>query len=241
MKYRQLIFDTLKTKFEGVSDNIIGRLADKLATSADTEEAAKAAAEGVTLQRLLESYGDSRATEASQTAVKNYESKYSLKNGISVNTGGTTEGEADPAQVQQGAETIPAWAQSLIDSNKRLNEELANMKRGKITETRQAQLAEITSHLPENLRKAYARTPVDKLTDEEFETLKSDITTEVGGLQTELAAKGAVFGKPAANHGGQPGNELTQAQQEAIADGRNAARVAGHIYDGRRDCFRFYS
>ena len=39
MKYRQLIFDTLKTKFEGVSDNIIGRLADKLATSADTEEA----------------------------------------------------------------------------------------------------------------------------------------------------------------------------------------------------------
>lgn len=217
MKYRQLIFDTLKTKFEGVSDNIIGRLADKLATSADTEEAAKAAAEGVTFQRLLESYGDSRATEASQTAVKNYESKYSLKNGVSTNTGGTTEGEANPTQSQPGAETIPAWAQALVDSNKRLNEELANMKRGKVTETRQAQLAEITAKLPESLRKAYARTPVDALSDDEFNNLKNDITSEVSGLQADFAAKGAIFGQPAANHGGQPGNELTKAQQEAIA------------------------
>ncbi len=221
MRYRQIIIDTLKANFKGVSDKIIGRLADKLAAKAETEEDAKAAAEAVTFQQVLDSYGDSRATEASLTAVKNYESKYGLKDGVSTASEG--DGKEDPANTSKkekqpkGAETMPAWAQALVDSNKKLNEELANMKRGRVTETRQAQLAEITSQLPENLRKAYARTPVDKLTDEEFETLKSDITTEVGGLQTELAAKGAVFGKPAANHGGQPDNELTQAQQAAIA------------------------
>lgn len=73
MRYRQLIIDTLKANFKGVSDKIIGRLADKLAAKAATEEDAKAAAEAVTFQQLLDSYGDSRATEASITAVKNYE------------------------------------------------------------------------------------------------------------------------------------------------------------------------
>lgn len=221
MRYRQLIIDTLKANFQGVSDKIIGRLADKLAAKAATEEDAKAAAEAVTFQQLLDSYGDSRATEASLTAVKNYESKYGLKDGVS--TANEGDGKEDPANTSKkekqpkGADDMPAWAQALIDSNKKLSEGLANMKRGKVTETRQAQLAEITSKLPENLRKAYARTPLDKLTDEEFETLKGDITTEVSGLQTELAAKGAIFGKPAANHGGGGGAELTKEQQAAIA------------------------
>ena len=73
MRYRQLIIDTLKANFKGVSDKVVGRLADKLAAKAATEEDAKAAAEAVTFQQLLDNYGDSRATEASITAVKNYE------------------------------------------------------------------------------------------------------------------------------------------------------------------------
>lgn len=116
MRYRQLIIDTLKTRFTGVSDKIIGRLADKLAAKATTEEEAKAAAEAVTFQQVLDSYGDSRATEASLTAVKNYESKYGLKDGVSTASEG--DGNEDPTKTTkkgkqpQGEDDMPAWAQA---------------------------------------------------------------------------------------------------------------------------------
>ena len=55
--------------------------------------------------------------------------------------------------------------------------------------------------LPENLRKAYERTPVDGLTDEQFNTLVGEITTEVDGIVNDTRAKGAVFGRPAAQNG----------------------------------------
>ena len=224
MKFRQLIFDALKARFEGVSDNILGRVADKLAMQAATEEAAKAAAEAVTMQQLFESYGDSRATEASKTAVKKYENKYNLKDGVSINSnnGGNAAGHDDGgtgANQQQGADSqIPAWAQALIDNSKKLADELAKIKRSKVTETRQTRLAEITSKLPESLRKAYARTPVDNLSDEEFSTLVTDITNEVSGMQADMNAKGAIFGQPSVVLGGNGGNtELTKEQMEAIA------------------------
>ena len=76
---RKETLDTLKAKFEGVSDAILGRIADKIAKTATTGEQAQAAVEAYTLQQLLEGYGDSRATEAQQTAVHNYESRYGLK------------------------------------------------------------------------------------------------------------------------------------------------------------------
>ena len=66
---RKEILDALKAKFTGVSDAILGRIADKLAKTATTAEQVATAVEGVTFQQVLESYGDSRATEAQQTAV----------------------------------------------------------------------------------------------------------------------------------------------------------------------------
>ena len=78
---RKETLDALKAKFEGVSDAILGRIADKIAKTATTGEQAQAAVEDYTLQQLLEGYGDSRATEAQQTAVHNYESRYGLKDG----------------------------------------------------------------------------------------------------------------------------------------------------------------
>ncbi len=50
--------------------------------------------------------------------------------------------------------------------------------------------------LPENLRKPYSRISVKEFTDEEFEALTAEITTEVETIATETAAKGAVFGRP---------------------------------------------
>lgn len=219
---KQQILTALKAKFVGVSDAILDRVATKLAQTVTTAEQVQTAVDGVTFQQVLESYGDSRATQATQTAVHNYETKYGLKDGVKV-----TPPETQPAG---GAETVPAWAQALIDSNNSLKNELAQMKTARTTETRKQQISTLIEKLPENLRKAYSRTPVDGLTDEQFTALVGEITTEVGDIQSSIQQKGAVFGKPAAQNGGNQGAELTKEQVAAISQRDGAAQGQGQPF-----------
>ena len=75
---KEKILSALKTKFQGVSADILDRIATMLAKTATTEEQVTTAVEGVTdeLINMIEGYGDSRATGAQKTAVLNYERKY---------------------------------------------------------------------------------------------------------------------------------------------------------------------
>ncbi len=216
--FRTQIIEALRNRFAGVSDAILGRIADKLAKTVTSQEQVATAVEGVTFQQVLESYGDSRATEAQQTAVRNYESKYGLKDGAKVETGGGSPQEQQQP-TQQGEQTaIPKWAQAIIDSNKALNDELTAIKGERLAAGRRQKLAEITGRLPESLRKAYDRTPVDGMTDDDFNALLTEVGTEVEGIVTESSARGAVFGKPSALNGrAAQGNELSKEQQDAIA------------------------
>lgn len=232
---KQQILTALKAKFVGVSDAILDRVATKLAQTVTTAEQVQTAVDGVTFQQVLESYGDSRATQATQTAVHNYETKYGLKDGVKV-----TPPETQPPVVPPvtppvtppagGAETVPAWAQALIDSNNSLKNELAQMKTARTTETRKQQISTLIEKLPENLRKAYSRTPVDGLTDEQFAALVGEITTEVGDIQSSIQQKGAVFGKPAAQNGGNQGAELTKEQLAAITQRDGSAQGQGQPF-----------
>ena len=216
---RKEILDALTTKFVGVNATILGRIADKLAKTVTTSEQVKTAVDGVTFQQVLESYGDSRATEAAQTAVSNYEKKHGLKDGMKVDDGGAPYPKTEPAPKPAGdADQVPSWAQAIIDSNKSLAERLNKMDGERTTATRKQQLSAIIEKLPENIRKAYERTPVDGLTDEQFNTLVGEITTEVDGIASAIQAKGAVFGRPSVQGGtGNQGGELSKEQQEAIA------------------------
>ena len=231
---KQQILTALKAKFVGVSDAILDRVATKLAQTVTTAEQVQTAVDGVTFQQVLESYGDSRATQATQTAVHNYETKYGLKDGVKV-----TPPEQQPpvppvtppvTPPAGGAEAVPAWAQALIESNNSLKNELAQMKTDRTTETRKQQISTLIEKLPENLRKAYSRTPVDGLTDEQFTTLVGEITTEVGDIQSSIQQKGAVFGKPAAQNGGNQGAELTKEQLAAITQRDGSAQGQGQPF-----------
>ena len=229
---KQKLLEALKAKFPGGNATVLGRIADKLAKTATTEEQVTTAVAGVTQEfiDIIESYGDSRATEAQQTAVQNYETKHGLKDGqkIEANGGagggtGAGAGTTEKQEQQAGGAETPAWAQALIEANKKLSERLDKMDGERTTATRKQQLSDIIGKLPENLRKAYERTPVENLTDEQFTTLVEEVTTEVKGILSETRAKGAVFGKP--NFPGGSDNqrgELTKEQKEAIAqrDGR---------------------
>lgn len=74
------ILALLTTKFVGVPNAILKRMALKRAKTIITEEQATLFVEGLTLQDLFQSYGDSRATEAVKTVIVNREKKYGLKN-----------------------------------------------------------------------------------------------------------------------------------------------------------------
>lgn len=219
---RQLILDALKTKFPGVSEKILGRIADKLAKTVTTQEQVQTAVDGVQFQQVLESYGDSRATEATQTAVANYEAKHGLKDGKVVKAGDGDNGKTNPNG--DGDEKIPAWAQTLLADNKEMKATIKAMQGEKVTASRREQLSKIISALPPAVKKAYERTPVDSISDEEFETLKSEITTEAAEIAKETASKGVVFGKPTIqggtktqqNNGGE--KEATDDEAKAVVD-----------------------
>lgn len=208
--------ELLKAKFEGVSDAILGRIADKLVKTATTEEKVIAAVDGVTFQQVLESYGDSRATEAQQTAVRNYEQKYGLKDGKANKGGEPTDKNTQP---KADNEETPAWVQTLINSNKELGERLTKLETERTSNSRKQQLETVVEKLPISLRKAYERTNIATLSDEEFDILIKDIAVEVTEIGNDLQAKGAVFGQPnKANNKASAGNskEASEAETDAV-------------------------
>lgn len=217
---KKQIFDALKTKFPGVSENILNRIADKLAKTVTSEDGVATAIEGVTIQQVLESYGDSRATEATQTAISNYEKKHGLREGQKVE-GGAPKSEPNKETKPAGDGDLAAIIKEAI---KPLQDEITTLKAGKIVETRKQKLDAIISKLPENLRKPYTRTPVNDMTDEEFEALTGEIQTEVEGLVTETTVRGAVFGRPiggGAQAGASKGKEATEQEANSVIERMN--------------------
>lgn len=206
---KNLILNALKAKYEGVSEAILNRIADKLAKTVTQESDVATLVEGVTIQQVLESYGDSRATEATQSAVVNYEKKYGIKEGKVV-TGG------EPPKVNEPTnDETPAWAKAILESNKTLTEKVTRMEGEKITIDRKKQLETIVAKLPENLRKPYSRITVEGMTDEDFNSLTTEISTEVEGLTNDLAAKGVITTQPHGKGGFPAPKEPSAAELDA--------------------------
>ena len=219
---KQIILNALKTKYPGVSESILDRIADKMAKTVTSAEQAQTAVDGVTFQQVLESYGDSRATQAQQTAVHNYEQKYGLKDGVKLETQQQQQqnGGQQPTVQQNGgagANEIPAWAKAIIDTNKTIVDRMNKLDEDRITSTRRQQIDKLVENLPENLKKAYGRTPVDSLTDEQFTVLVGEITAEVSDISTTITQKGAVFGRPSNNGGKVDNTQLSEDQVKAIS------------------------
>lgn len=219
----------MKAKFLGVSDTILGRIADKIAKTAMTAEDVKTAVDGVTFQQVLESYGDSRATEAQQTAVQNYEKKYGLKEGKKVD-GGKPEIEPEfktkPDPNKGDDDLSKTIAAAVAAAMKPLQDEIANFKKGKVTETRRQKLGAVIDKLPENLRKGYSRISVDDLSDDEFNAMLGEVSTEVDGIAKETIARGAVMGRPFGN-AGKGAQTGAGAAKEATAE--EVAEVVGKL------------
>lgn len=127
---------------------------------------------------------DRRATEASRTAVANYEKKHHLKDG-------RPEEAPTDAPAPSGDEA-PAWARALIEANQDMRSELDGIKRERNASTRRNAFEGLLEGLPESLRSAYLRTPYADLSDEDFDKLTASVGEEVQGILADQKTRGIV-------------------------------------------------
>ena len=141
MNIYEQILAGLKTKFQGVEDATLQRMASKKAEGVTDESKVNSIVEGISFQDVLTSYGDYRADGAQKTAVSNYEKKHNIKDGKPIEE--PKPQDPLPTPTPQTTEQVPAWAQSLIDSNKTLSEKLAAMDAKTKADARNAQIDEV--------------------------------------------------------------------------------------------------
>ncbi len=128
MNIYEQILAGLKTKFQGVEDATLQRIASKKSEGVTDESKVNSIVEGISFQDVLNSYGDYRADGAQKTAISNYEKKHNIKDGKPIEETKPQQPQTPaPTPQPKPAEEVPAWAQSLIDSNKTLSEKLAAM------------------------------------------------------------------------------------------------------------------
>lgn len=210
---KHTILEALKTRYAGVAESILDRIADNLAKTV-TDEADVANAVDGAFKDVLTAYGDKRATDATKTAVANYERKHGLKDGKAVDGGEpVNEPVNEPVKEPAASDDTPAWAKQLIEANKSLKERLDRMDGERMQQSRKSIIDTIIEPLPASLRKAYQRQPLASMSEDEFTELQETIKAEVEEISGEMSAKGAVFGKPATT--GKQGNVQAATDKEA--------------------------
>lgn len=141
MNIYEQILAGLRTKFQGADDATLQRMASKKAEGVTDESKVNSIVEGISFQDVLTSYGDYRADGAQKTAVANYEKKHNIKDGKPIEE--PKPQDPLPTPTPQTTEQVPAWAQSLIDSNKTLSEKLAAMDAKTKADERNQQIAAV--------------------------------------------------------------------------------------------------
>lgn len=152
MSIKRFILDSLKTKFAGIDEKVLNRIAAIAVKTVKSEEEAKTYVEELTLQQVIDSYTDSRTTDAQEKAVKSYEEKFGLKDGKPANSTeepggeggeGGNGGAADDGKnggEGKGGEKVPDYVKSLFGKIDALTNEVTTLKAGKVADTRKGTL-----------------------------------------------------------------------------------------------------
>lgn len=220
------ILEGLKAKFEGISTAELSRIATKMAETVTNEEEATTAVEGVTIQQILKSYGDSRANDAAVVSVANYEKKHGLKEGKPT-TGAQQTG---PKKPEGTPEDEPAWVKTQREKIEALEAKLAAMDGDKVATTRKQQLTAAMEKAPAKLRERYEKdlTRMSFKDDDEYNAWLTEVKTDTEAFVAEAVTKGAVFGRPMGS-GNTPPATKPSAEVEAWIKAREAEPVATAI------------
>jgi hypothetical protein len=166
---KEKILALLKTKFPGVDEATLSRIAEKKAVGVTDESQLQTIADGVGFQDVLNSYGDFRANTAVTSAVTNYEKKHGLKDGKPIEIEKPVE-----KPVEKPADDMATIiANAVSAAMKPLSDKLTQFETEKLQATRQEQiLAKAKEYgIPESQAKRYG-IPEDADLDAYFEEVK---------------------------------------------------------------------
>ncbi len=202
------LLNALKAKFEGVSEKILDRIAEKYAKTISTTEEVATCVEGVTFQKVLESYSDYRATEAQKTAISNYERNYGLKNGQKIEPKVEPKTKEDTSDDDD--EPKPKWARELIESNNLLTKRLEAYEGEKLANTRKSSLGAILKDVPESIRNRYEKdfARMNFKDDDDFDSWLEEIKPDVEKISSDYQAKGGVVNRPKGGAGAKKDGEV---------------------------------
>ena len=251
MNIRKFILDALRKKFEGVDEKVLNRIARNAAKTVKSEDEATQFVEDYTIQQVIDSYSDSRVTES----ISSYEKKHGLKDGKPVDADGDTDdadkdkkddtdkdqkddkddkdGKGKGKKDNKEGDDMPSWARALIDGQKRLNERLDGIEKGKQADVRKSKFLEAIKDAPEKFReraeKKFARYTFKD--DEDFEAYLEELAEEVEEVSATEETKGAVVNPPKGGNKGGSGNYQPSAAMKARAE-RNKAEVTTSVIQG---------
>lgn len=225
---KKKLTEAIKAKFVGIDDSTASRLADRAFRKGEpitTDDEVAAAVEAITLSDVLKSVSDFSSDEAT----RKYETKYGLKDGVPVQKEEPSKPEEKEVkkEVKKEAEGDPmealksSFADMLKSFDKKLDSlgsEISAIKTGKLTENRKAKIDAIIAPLRESQKKAYARIPVDKMSDDDFEGLLNEIQVEVNDIASENKADGSIVSAPLGGKHIPPadGKEASKEEMDAL-------------------------
>lgn len=226
---KKKLTEAIKAKFVGIDDNTAGRLADRALRKGEpitTDDEVVAAVEAITLSDVLKSVSDFSADDAT----RKYEQKYGLKNGVpeKVKTEEEKQEEEPPEKAKKPkeepdpvAEMKALFQKSLKDlygKMETMSSDIASIRSGKVAETRKAKLEQVIKGLRDSQKRAYYRIPVEKMSEEEFDSLLTDVTEEVNDIIADNKASASVVSAPfGVHHGGAPdGKEATKEELDTL-------------------------
>ena len=216
---KEEIIAALQAKFEGIPSDTISGIAEKLAKTADPSATdANTLIEGITFADIVKSYGDSRAQSAAQTAVRNYERKFQIKDGAPITPNTPPQAPAgitphnnpnpnfissqqpqQPAAQQQPQQDIAALiAQAVAQAVSPLQDQLNQYKGQQLQTARKSRYEAAIKPLPEGIRKQYLAS-FDRMSfadDEDFEQYMTQFTQETKAIADDIAKRATVMTPP---------------------------------------------
>lgn len=211
--YQQLL-DALRKKFTGVNDKILERMAKKLAKTTKTEDEVQTAVDGVTFQQIIDSEGDRRANEATDTAVRNYETKHNLKDGKPVqqpddddddNDDDDDDDDDEPADDKKGKgkgkgkkSRTEKLLEQILKKQQEQDERFNSLQQERTGNSRKAKLEALLKDADEKVRTRYLR-DYDRLNfkdDADFDAWLEERTTDIESDINDAKASGGVTTPP---------------------------------------------
>ena len=173
----------LKTKFPGVDPKILERIAKKKAETTTTEDEVKTVVDGVTFQSIIESEGDRRANEAQITAISNYEKKYKLKDGKTIDQPEPPKPNEPPTG--GASDEVKQMFAKMEQENKAMREQLNGILQEKQGNQRKAKFEALFEGASEKLKERYMRN-YDRLTFKDDDDFNGWLDTQKPFVENDI-------------------------------------------------------